>query len=425
MSLKTWVVSRIAEHVTSERTLNRARAAVEAERRAAGAPHVVTYFHQADDPYSQVTAQLLAAFAARYDVTLQVHLCSSPPDWAAPDRDRLIAYARRDAACLAHKAGISFADPGAQPDPARVAAAEGLLAGAIQAGHFIEQAAHIGRALWSGAALPDGPAGDAPALKANGDATRAKLGHYLGAMVHYGGEWYWGVDRLHYLEARLAGLGAGAPQPPLYAQPITPRDDAAGGPPTPLEFFLSFRSPYTHIVAERTKALADAYGAPIAMRFVLPMVMRGLPVPPAKSRYITMDTAREARRLGIAFGRVADPVGRPVERGYALLPWAMAQGRGYDFFLSFMRGVWAEGVDAGSDAGLRRIVERAGLSWAQAKPLIGNDDWRPEAEANRQALLALGLWGVPCFRYGDVSVWGQDRLWVIEDAMRADRGLPL
>jgi 2-hydroxychromene-2-carboxylate isomerase len=90
-----------------------------------------------------------------------------------------------------------------------------------------------------------------------------------------------------------------------------------------------------------------------------------------------------------------------------------------------MRGVWAEGVDAGSDAGLRRIVERAGLSWAQAKPLIGNDDWRPEAEANRQALLALGLWGVPCFRYGDVSVWGQDRLWVIEDAMRADRGLPL
>jgi len=36
----------------------------------------------------------------------------------------------------------------------------------------------------------------------------------------------------------------------------------------------------------------------------------------------------EARRLGIPFGRVCAPVGAPVERGYALLPWARAQDRG-------------------------------------------------------------------------------------------------
>ena len=28
-----------------------------------------------------------------------------------------------------------------------------------------------------------------------------------GAMFHYGGEWYWGVDRLYLLERRLAELG--------------------------------------------------------------------------------------------------------------------------------------------------------------------------------------------------------------------------
>ena len=29
-----------------------------------------------------------------------------------------------------------------------------------------------------------------------------------------------------------------------------------------------------------------------------------------------------------------------------------------------------------------------------------------------------GLWGVPSFRYGAVSCWGQDRLWVIEEKVK-------
>jgi 2-hydroxychromene-2-carboxylate isomerase len=149
------------------------------------------------------------------------------------------------------------------------------------------------------------------------------------------------------------------------------------------------------------------------------MVMRGLPVPPAKRTYITLDAAREARRNGVPFGRIADPVGRPVERGYSLLPWAIGQGRGHEYCVAFMRAVWSEGVDAGSDAGMRRIVEAAGLDWAVARQLIGNDGWRAEAEVNRRELLGLGLWGVPCFAYNGVSAWGQDRLWVIESAIRS------
>jgi 2-hydroxychromene-2-carboxylate isomerase len=86
-----------------------------------------------------------------------------------------------------------------------------------------------------------------------------------------------------------------------------------------------------------------------------------------------------------------------------------------------MRAVWSQGVDAGTDNGLRSIVEEAGLSWRLARPLIGTEGWREQAEANRKELTALGLWGVPCFRFEDTAVWGQDRLWVIEDAIRARR----
>ena len=37
--------------------------------------------------------------------------------------------------------------------------------------------------------------------------------------------------------------------------------------------------------------------------------------------------------------------------------------------------------------------------------------WRAAAEANRDALFSLGLWGAPSFRVDDkAAVWGQDRL---------------
>jgi len=245
------------------------------------------------------------------------------------------------------------------------------------------------------------------------DARREKLGHYLGGMLYYGGEWYWGLDRLHYLEDRLTQLGArkdGAGGL-IYEPPTTPVNSGNTG--AEIHWYLSFRSPYTAIVRDRVKAMADAYGAELKLRFALPMVMRGLPVPPNKKKYIPFDTAREARRLGVPFGHIMDPVGRPVELGYSLLPWAREQGRGYEFVNAFLSSVWSEGIDARNHKGLQKIVERAGLNWDEAKNIVGNEGWRAEAEANRLEMMERGIWGV-----GETITWGQDRLWVIEHALQ-------
>jgi 2-hydroxychromene-2-carboxylate isomerase len=179
------------------------------------------------------------------------------------------------------------------------------------------------------------------------------------------------------------------------------------------------RSPYSAIAAPRVLALARHAGVPLRLRGLLPMVMRGLPVPRAKRTYIAADAAREAFVRGIPFGRLVDPVGRPVERGLALMHHAQAAGRGEAFLLSFMRGTWAEGLDAGSDRGLRTIAERAGLSWSACRDALNETGWRAEAEHNRVALFERGLWGVPAFAVGDTAVWGQDRLWAVVDALEA------
>lgn len=420
MSLKTQITSRVMQYVTGERRQMRRRAGAERRRQREGRMHQIEYFHVAGDPYSHLVLQMLPDLAARYEVKVTARLAPPPPDWAAPERQKLEDYSRADAVQLAARAGLRFADPGVQPSGERIAQAEAALAAVLEAPDFAERALAISGALWSGADLPGGISPEA--ALAEGAARREALGHYLGAMLHYEGEWYWGVDRLHYLERRLRGLGAqkaGAPEAFLFVPPDCPQADArpAGGAPKEVHFYLSFRSPYTYIAAERIQALAQAYGAELKLRFVLPMVMRGLPVPRMKGFYITTDVAREARRMGIPFGRIADPVGRPVERGYAILPMAMEAGVGFDYCQSFLKGVWAEGIDAGSDAGLKQIVERAGLDWAKARELIGGDHWRAEAEANRAEMMSLDIWGVPSFRVGDVATWGQDRMWIIEDAL--------
>ena len=186
-----------------------------------------------------------------------------------------------------------------------------------------------------------------------------------------------------------------------------------------LHAFISFRSPYSYICLPRAKQLAEHYGAQLRLRFVMPMVMRGLPVPRAKSWYITGDTKREAERVGMRFGTIIDPVGLGVERGLAVLNHAIEAGKGYDFALSFTQGAFADGIDATTDAGLLKMAKRAGLGQETVTAALADEGWRKVAEDNRAEMFGTGLWGVPAFRVDDGPArWGQDRLWVIEQDLR-------
>ena len=469
MSIKSFASKQFSTHLLDERRRDKARARVERERQRKGELHRIEFFHQVDDPYSHLLAQALVKLEERYDVEVAVWLVEPPEDWAAPARALLESYSLVDARRLAEKAGLHPSSE-TRPEPEAVLDVQERLAGTLPSAEgpgseaTLEAAVALGRELWdneSDGAESSGSrrgrrrtqceASAETALRA-GTARRAELGHYLGGTCFYGGEWTWGIDRLAYLEERLDDLGArrsggattaqippaadagqkaGAPTPaggrseitPVYAQPRllerpVPGDAVEAADLPDLHFFASFRSPYTWISTERVIRLAEAFGVDLRIRFVLPMVMRGLPVKRSKRVYILLDAAREARRNGVQFGPISDPVGKPVERGYSLLPWAIEQGKGIEYFRSFMTLVFSQAVDAGSDRGLRRIVEEAGLDWSEGRGYLDDPAWREEAERNREELFDLGLWGVPSFRVGSVAVWGQDRLWVLEDEYR-------
>ncbi|MDX1670365.1 MAG: 2-hydroxychromene-2-carboxylate isomerase, partial [Limnobacter sp.] len=317
MSVKTWLTPIVTERMFSVETLLKERAKAETRRKKEKRSHRVDYFHQVQDPYSALAAQALKALCDRYSIELHCHLVPPPEASAAPEPDKLTAFSLRDARLLAKAHGLMEEAFARQPSEEEFELAQKALCCALQAEDFTKQAASISNALWANEGsqelLVKFPMADHEAtLQAvqEGTQLRKKQGHYLGATFYYEGEWYWGLDRLHYLEARLQALGAVKPAVPykgcylfdlLLDGPIEPRVQANGPAPV-LEFYFSIRSPYSAIVALRVFELARQTGATIDYRFVLPMVMRGLPVPKSKRQYIVKDTAREARLYQIPFG---------------------------------------------------------------------------------------------------------------------------
>lgn len=387
-SIKAVVASLVTRLLTSQTLQGFRRRRFALQRRLMGSTAKVIYFHQCDDPYSVLLAAKLEKLKAAYRIEILSYVAPTPEASAAPDLARLIDWSRRDADRLAKRAAIPLPVTGQSP--------------------FVPQVS--------------------PENLAQGAGLRKKLGHYLGATLYFEGEWYWGLDRLHYLEQRLQEAGLSVTSPASKAVSIFPvpplRWDAiqASGSRKPqIHFFCSLRSPYTYLAAAQVRKLAEHYGAELKLKFVLPMVMRGLPVPWVKRLYILRDAKREAIRLGLPFGSIVDPVGKPVEAGLALLHYAISRGKGSELLESFLQGVFAQGIDAGSSAGLRTIAERAGLTTDDIQAALADDSWRAVAETNRNDMLAGGIWGVPSFRVNDRPIlWGQDRLWMLEEDVIAE-----
>jgi 2-hydroxychromene-2-carboxylate isomerase len=425
--LKAAISRRVSSILTSRGLRNFRRALHALRRRLTGRAPTVHYFHQADDPYSHLAAQLLAPLAARYKVSFVTWVVPAPEKAAAPEYELLAAYGRRDAARLAREYGLEFPEGAAAPDPQLVRRATALLAKAAGSEGFAALAVAAGRALWAGdsAALDrlqeeHGAAGDKEmaAALAKGDQMRRKLGHYLSGMFAFEGEWYWGVDRLNYLEERLTEAGLDRePGKPMLAPW---RDLTLGSVPPSnrrpvIDYWFSFRSPYSWISVPRMRKLARHYNADLRLRFVLPMVMRGLPVPLTKRMYIVRDTKREAERAGLPFGKVVDSVGAGAARALAVLHHAIPLGKGEAFAELGCRAVFADGIDIASDSGLMDVARRAGLTEETVRKALADPSWEAAVEENRKALFEAGLWGVPSFRVdGMPAHWGQDRFWALE-----------
>lgn len=383
-----------------------------------GRPPTLELYYEAGDPHSHLAAQCLPQLADRLRLPLVVRVVGEPEAELYPEADKQRGFALTDAARIAPAYGLDFPEAAVTPtQQARFEAAR-LLAGIAEPRAFAEREAVVADALFRGQPLPTGERlGEAETqrLLAANVQRRVRLGHYLPGMWQLAGDWFWGVDRMAHLEAALRARDALEGEAPLLGfdaakarLPSPPQGEV------PIEFFFSFRSPYSYLAVEALREALPRLGAPVAVRPVLPMAMRGMKVPARKRLYIVRDVKRESERLGLPFGRIADPIGAGAERCLSVFQLAEGVEQQLDFLVSASRAVWAEAIDVATDDGMRKVCERAGISWSQAADKLAAGMDLEAAEINRSALFEAGLWGVPSYRWGDFSTWGRDRFWMIE-----------
>ncbi len=386
------------------------------------------FYWSANCPYSYLMAQQLSRLARASGVVPIVRPMGMGSAEVNPSLKLRKQHGPRDCAALAEFYDVDFPSAWTIPDPALVESAKRIVSRALS----LEACIEVGQALWrndeAGLSALSAKFGEASAAEARElervNAKRQRsAGHYHPATIRYFGEWFEGPTRTELVARRMEAKGHKTTAP-WSRRPLS---SAATSLPPSFEMWFSFRSPYSYLAAARIQAWREA-GETFELKFrpVLPMVMRCLPVPRVKKMHLVKDAAREARRLGIPFGRIADPVGAGAQRCLALCAAVTTDEasteRAFDFAVAASTGIWSQGIDVATDAGLIELADRAGISRDEVMSALENlSAGALLAESNRDLMSEAGVWGVPCFRAGDFVTWGQDRL----QLLRPKIGLPL
>ena len=413
--------SIITSLITSENLHHKKRQFFELKRAILGRAHDIHFFYQADDPYSHLVSQILKDLNRSYDVNIHIHIVDKPKDNVVPMRKSLERFAINDASLIAPYHNLEFRESFQIPEKSDLLIAQKMLSASE---NKVSDIFHISKNLWEGNIneLSYKLASDNEYLKTIqvGNNKRKKMGHYLGAMFYYAGEWYWGLDRLPYMLERLDKLKLRKKEASLEAKFINNADLRGGDfSNISIEFFVSLRSPYSYLALPEIIELKNKFNINTVIRPVLPMVMRGLPVPREKVMYIVKDAKREASRIGIPFGKIFDPLGKAIKRGYSLLPYAKKMQRDAEYLFEFSKLAWSKGRDMKETNNLKTAIENASLDWNEACDYLDSDEWKPFVEENRKQLVQSDLWGVPSFRITDqkdkelFKSWGRDRLWLL------------
>ena len=406
---------------------------------------VVSVFVQLDDPYSYLLCHYLEEVMTRYKkVDFRFYLCQALRGEYMPQPAMLADYSMKDCVLLAREFGIPLLDIGDAPAVEHRRSLLEFLAAEHDEEDFGETFIKAITLYWRGDAegisrlmgRAFGETTETNVLVGKNQLLLRKMGHYNCATMYYAGDWYWGVDRLHYLIERFDDQGLNRfkePVPGLASLeqashlnlPVTVPARAETLPP--LEMFHSFRSPYSYIALQQAFDIADAFGLKLEVRPVMPMVMRGVSLPQSKLTYIVKDANREAKRREVPFGKIADSLGAGAERCIASFYYAKDQGRERDFLIEAGKAVFAEAIDVATDEGLQVVAERSGLFWPELQAALQDEGWRDQVELNRDMLTEAGLWGVPTFKLGEQVFWGQDRDWLlarkIEDLCHGGEGI--
>ncbi|MGX7743848.1 DsbA family protein [Rhodopseudomonas parapalustris] len=197
-----------------------------------------------------------------------------------------------------------------------------------------------------------------------------------------------------------------------------------------IDYYFSFQSPWAYIGHQSLRRLADTYDLKLIYKPVLLTGLfsetGGMPLAkrhPARQHYRTVELQRWRDKRGLDFklwpkhwpfdARLADGV----------VIAALAAGIDPEPYVQrAYAAVWERELDLAQPAVLVELADAAGLPGERLVTQASSDEISAAYEQNRLDAIAGDVFGSPAYVLDGEVFWGQDRIELIEDALKSGRG---
>ncbi len=193
-----------------------------------------------------------------------------------------------------------------------------------------------------------------------------------------------------------------------------------------VDFYYDYGSPTAYLAWTQLPRICAEKGATLVYKpFLLGGVFKATgnqsPVMiPAKAKFMFADLNRWARHWNVPL--TINPFfpfnGLDLMRAAAGMQLREPQ-RFEDFNRAIYTAMWVDALDFSKPQIVAGVLQRAGFDPAAVMALASSDEAKAALRANTDEALARGAFGAPTFVVGQELYWGQDRLFMVEQALAA------
>lgn len=199
--------------------------------------------------------------------------------------------------------------------------------------------------------------------------------------------------------------------------------------PRLVDYYFSFQSPWAYVGHKAFRVLVSAYDLKVNYKPVVLIDLfsetGGLPLTkrhPVRQRYRMVELQRWRDKRGLKFH--LQPANWPFNARLAdgVVIAAVEAGLDPDKYLA--RGfaaVWEDQLSLADPATVAKLADEAGLPGKQLVDRSQQEAIGVAYEQNRQDALANDVFGSPAYVLDREVFWGQDRIDLLEDALKSGR----
>lgn len=192
--------------------------------------------------------------------------------------------------------------------------------------------------------------------------------------------------------------------------------------PNTIEFFFDFVSPNAYIAYQVLPKIADKAGAELIYR---PMFLGGVmkatgnsppDTVPAKGAWMLPDLDRWCAKYGITFNfNPYFPMNTlPILRGAC----ALQNDPKFSTYVDAMfNAIWFDPKNMAEPEEIAKVVSELGIDPEAFAATVQMREWKQAAKANTDEAVERGVFGAPSIFVGDDLYFGQDRLFMVAEAV--------